>query len=203
MRNVFCKAEDPKQTIQSFAKRLHEKYGLDYNQISCNYDDNSLDAGYYHVHFCKEREWEILSTTRPGSGYLTIPFNRLLLSKNGVNPEDCKLNTLFELIAESAEPVIGVDVAPKMDVTVNTDITPEMAMQYTEIHKEKEPVNEEEKEEDIPVMEYPQVDGITPTVVVTEDAKPKEKVKVEQTDPHSAPTKVHKPMEKQKIQFNI
>lgn len=101
MRVVYCKADDPKVIIPSFQKKLHEKYKIPHAGIKVDLEKNDIECGYYHIHFCKEREWEILSTTRPGSSYLTIPFNRLLLSKNGVKPEQCKLNILFDLIKES------------------------------------------------------------------------------------------------------
>ena len=102
MRTVYCKAEDPKQAMNALAKKLRNKYGAVANVIE---EKNTLECGYYTIHFCKEREWEILSTTRTGSGYLTIPYNRLLLSKNGVRPEDCKLNHLIELIIDSCKHV--------------------------------------------------------------------------------------------------
>jgi hypothetical protein len=98
MRSVFCKAEDPKVAMRALAKQLHNKYGVVATVIE---EKNDIECGYYNIHFCKEREWEILSTTRPGSGYLTIPYNRLLLSANGVKPEDCKLNRLIELAVKS------------------------------------------------------------------------------------------------------
>jgi hypothetical protein len=103
MRIVYCKADDPKTIIPSFQKKLHDKYNIPHSEIKVDLEKNDIECGYYHIHFCKEREWEILTTTKPGTGYLTIPFNRLLLSKNGVNPYQCKLHDLFNLIKESCK----------------------------------------------------------------------------------------------------
>ena len=119
MRNVFCKAEDPKEIMEVFAKKLREKYGVPSNKIIVDKKNNNIDCGYYHIHFCKEREWEIMSTTKPGCGYLTIPYNRLLLSKNGVKPDMCKLNNLFAIVVASVEEEIAMEKTNPMVTSQN------------------------------------------------------------------------------------
>jgi valyl-tRNA synthetase len=54
----------------------------------------------YDIKFLEERQWITYTTTRAGTGYLTIPYNRILISPFGVAQEDCKLSKLLELIKE-------------------------------------------------------------------------------------------------------
>ena len=142
MRNVFCKAEEPKDTIRAFSRRLHEKFGIPKESIKVIDEKNDIECGYYHIHFCKEREWEILSTTRPGSGYLTVPYNRLLLSKNGVAPEDCKLNTLMELVFKSCDlsdninPAESFEAVEKPGMVLDTTIANPDNSQNSEIYRD-------------------------------------------------------------------
>ena len=49
----------------------------------------------------KKRQWELKLSQDPQSGYLTIPYNRFLLStKNGVKPDQCNLKGLQKLLTE-------------------------------------------------------------------------------------------------------
>jgi hypothetical protein len=184
MRSVFCKAEDPKVAMRALAKQLHNKYGVVATVIE---EKNDIECGYYNIHFCKEREWEILSTTRPGSGYLTIPYNRLLLSANGVKPEDCKLNRLIELAVKSChDSEYLAENAHKSFEAVEKP-----AVVAAPINPKDLPLNEEQKKT---VEDYKkEAEEYAPAfsaVAVGAD--------IAQTPDHSA--KVHIP---NKVQFNI
>ena len=219
MRNVFCKAENPKETIEVFSKKLREKYGIPSNKIIVDKKNNNIDCGCYHIHFCKEREWEIMSTTKPGCGYLTIPYNRLLLSKNGVSPDMCKLNHLFAIVAASVEdeiaiektmgekehpaPNIGVDIAKTEDQTaeVEVPVVEEAAPEDEGVvegvsEPVEETVSEEEPENEIELE--PQEEEVieAPPVV-------KKQVIVKDNKVNRNPSVANRHKQPEKLQFNI
>ena len=224
MRNVFCKAEDPKEIMEVFAKKLREKYCIPSNKIIIDKKNNNIDCGYYHIHFCKEREWEIMSTTKPGCGYLTIPYNRLLLSKNGVRPEMCKLNHLFAIVTASVEeeiamektnpmvtsqnivtenpaPVIGVDLAQTEDQTAKVPEAVEEAVPVDEVIEEvSEPVEETALEEE-PVDEIEE-EALQEEEII--EAPPvKKQVIVRDNKVNKNPAAVNRHKQPEKLQFNI
>lgn len=60
-----------------------------------------IECGNYEISFLSKRQWEMKLSQDPQSGYLTIPYNRILLStKNGVKPEQCNLKGLQALLVE-------------------------------------------------------------------------------------------------------
>ena len=186
MRNVFCKAENPKETIEVFVKKLREKYGIPSNKIIVDKKDNNIDCGYYHIHFCKEREWEILSTTKPGSGYLTVPYNRLLLSKNGVHPEMCKLNHLFNIVQASIEEEISTE-KNLLSVTVANPDAPAPVIE-TDIGGIKDEDTAEDSE------------SVNGEIVEKSSVEMNTEVKDDKVNKNNPVSNSHK---QQKIQFNI
>ena len=225
MRNVFCKAEDPKEIMEVFAKKLREKYGIPSTKIVVDKKNNNIDCGYYHIHFCKEREWEIMSTTKPGCGYLTIPYNRLLLSKNGVRPEMCKLNHLFAIVTASVEeeiamektnpmvtskdivtenpaPVIGVNFAQTEDQTAEIEVpVVENAEPVDEVTEEVSELVEETDSEEGPVDEIEEEALQEEEVVETPPVK--KQVIVRDNKVNKNPAVVNRHKQPEKLQFNI
>ena len=96
MRIVYCKCDSveiAKETAKAF-KGMLERRNIEVNTIN----DKKLTCNGYDVSFLCEKEVLELQATRPGTAYLCIPYNRILLSQLGVNPEKCNLKGLLECI---------------------------------------------------------------------------------------------------------
>ena len=97
MRIVYCKSETHDHAIDTSIAffNLLKKRGL-----SPTIHESIVECNGYRVEFVSKRQFDTLASTKPMSAYLTIPYNRLLLSANGVKPEDCKLVKLTRLITK-------------------------------------------------------------------------------------------------------
>ena len=100
MRNVYCKT-DSVDDAKSCAKALFNKlYKMGYNPEFISENRMEVACKGYDIKFLDEKQWLVYTTTKPGTGYMTIPYNRILISPHGVQQEDCKLFKLLELIKE-------------------------------------------------------------------------------------------------------
>lgn len=102
MKRVYIFQEthqDAKDVANTYFKILSKK-SQDYN-IPELVNENTIKCGNYDIYFLSKRQWELKLSQDPQSGYLTIPYNRFLLStKNGVKPDQCNLKGLQKLLTE-------------------------------------------------------------------------------------------------------
>ena len=98
MRNVYCKTEsveESKKCARGLASRFARK-GL---EVEMNEDTKiEFKCNGYDIWFLDEKQWLTFTTTKAGTGYLTIPYNRILISPHGVPQDDCRLVKLVELV---------------------------------------------------------------------------------------------------------
>ncbi len=101
MRNIYIMQE-----TSNDAKRVTNTY---YSILSKNHtsyktpekvDDFTIKVGSYQIQFLSKRKWEALMSSSPQSGYLTIPYNRFLLSPSGVQSTDCNLKGLQKILIQ-------------------------------------------------------------------------------------------------------
>ena len=102
MRKIFIKqesAEDAKQTAQSYYKILKNSPQL-YCTPSLEFEQGitRVICGNYTIDFLSQRQWNMKGSECPKSAYMTIPYNRILLSDNGVTSDRCKLKELQNLL---------------------------------------------------------------------------------------------------------
>ena len=98
MRNVYCKTDsvvESKDCARALYTKLHRS---GYNPEYIGENKIEIQCNGYDIKFLEEKQWLTYTTTRCGTGYLTIPYNRILMSPLGVAQEDCKLVKLLELI---------------------------------------------------------------------------------------------------------
>lgn len=97
MRNVYCKVDNITEA-KSCTKILGSK--LEKCNLPVEYDSEGTGfiCNKYDVNFIPENQWEKISITKGGTGYLTIPYNRMLNNPNGVKKEQCNLPSLIKLI---------------------------------------------------------------------------------------------------------
>lgn len=98
MRNVYCKSDDI-DTARKCAKLLNSK--LIENKLDTkiiNKSKTEIICNNYDIKFLTPKQWTELQNIKPGSGYMTIPYDRVLLSLKGVQKEECKLSNLIELV---------------------------------------------------------------------------------------------------------
>lgn len=98
MRNVYCKTDSIIDS-KNCARALYTKFcklGLNPEYIGENRIE--IKCNNYDIKFLEEKQWLTYTTTKSGTGYMTIPYNRILISPNGVAQEDCKLSKLIDLV---------------------------------------------------------------------------------------------------------
>lgn len=96
MRIVYCKCDSveiAKETARTF-KGVLKRRNIKVNTIN----DKKLTCNGYDISFIHEKEFLELQATRPGTAYIVIPYNRILLSQRGVDPDKCNLVGLLDCI---------------------------------------------------------------------------------------------------------
>ena len=100
MRNVYCKTDSVADS-KACAKAMHMRFlKMGYDSKLIGENKIEIHCKGYDIKFLDERQWLTYTTTKVGTGYLTIPYNRILISPFGVPQEDCKLNKLIQLVKE-------------------------------------------------------------------------------------------------------
>lgn len=100
MRNVYCKVDDVSEA-KTCCKALYTKFvKLGLNPEIDVAGIPEIKCKGYDIKFLEERQWLSFTTTKAGTGYLTIPYNRILISPHGVPQADCKLSRLIELVKQ-------------------------------------------------------------------------------------------------------
>ena len=100
MRNVYCKSESIEDS-KKCAKALYMKFNkLGLNPKMIGESKIEIECKGYDIKFLEEKQWLTYTTTKAGTGYLTIPYNRILISPFGVSQEECKLSRLIELVKQ-------------------------------------------------------------------------------------------------------
>lgn len=102
MRLVYCKCDDI-NSAERCAIRLSNIL-QDKGLKPIIKEKRIVDCNGYSVEFCNDRIWLTLTSTYGGRGYLTIPYNHILISsRGGVKQEDCTMQNLIRLIEEGVE----------------------------------------------------------------------------------------------------
>ena len=102
MRNVYIMQEtsdDAKKVANTYYGIL-SKNNTVYNTPE-KVDDYTIHCGVYEIQFLSKRKWEAKMSSSPQSGYLTIPYNRFLLSPTGVASSECNLKGLQKLLIQN------------------------------------------------------------------------------------------------------
>lgn len=100
MRNVYCKTDNISES-KDCARALYTKfYSLGLNPKYEGENRIELTCKGYDIKFLEEKQWLTYTTTKAGTGYMTIPYNRILNSPFGVDQADCKLSKLIQLVKE-------------------------------------------------------------------------------------------------------
>ena len=100
MRNVYCKTDTISES-KDCTRALYTKFykmGLDPKYEGENGIEISCKG--YDIKFLEDKQWLTYTTTRAGTGYITIPYNRILISPFGVSQEECRLSKLIQLVKE-------------------------------------------------------------------------------------------------------
>jgi len=104
MRNIYIMQE----TSDDAKKVANTYYGI-LSKNNSNYktpekvDDFTINCGSYQIQFLSKRKWEAKMSSAPQSGYLTIPYNRFLLSPSGVPNTECNLKGMQNLLIKDKE----------------------------------------------------------------------------------------------------
>lgn len=99
MRLVFCQCKDVDEA-RSYATRMANVFENKDLKTTLEEDNTLLVCNGYRIKFVGEREWLVLTTTQPGKGYLTIPYNQILNNPAGVKKEDCTIDNLVKLVVK-------------------------------------------------------------------------------------------------------
>lgn len=100
MRNIYILQEthdDAVKLANTYFKILNNK---ELYKTAEKTSDTNIKCGSYEIQFLSRRQWDAKGNTAPQSGYLTIPYNRFLLSTNGVKSENCNLKGLQKLLID-------------------------------------------------------------------------------------------------------
>ena len=100
MRNVYCKTESIEESKKCARALYNRFYKLGYNPQYIGENKIELSCKGYDIKFLEDKQWLTFTTTKAGTGYMTIPYNRILISPYGVKQEECKLGRLLELVRE-------------------------------------------------------------------------------------------------------
>ena len=98
MRNVYCKTDSIVESKDCTWALYNKLYKMGLNPKYAKDSEIELECNGYDIKFLEEKQWLVYTTTKAGTGYLTIPYNRILMSPLGVSQEDCKLGKLLELV---------------------------------------------------------------------------------------------------------
>ena len=105
MRRIYIfqeTSDDAKKIAATYYNSLIRNQKL-YN-MPRKISDTMIECGRYQIFFLTKRQWQIKMSEAPESGYLTIPYNRFLLSKQGGVPSDqCNLKGLQKLLIDDKE----------------------------------------------------------------------------------------------------
>lgn len=98
MRNVYCKTDSIEES-KKCAKALYTRFSkIGLNPELVGESKLEVKCNGYDIKFLEDKQWLTYTTTRSGTGYITIPYNRILISPLGVPQEECKLGKLIELV---------------------------------------------------------------------------------------------------------
>lgn len=101
MRNVYICQETHDDAVKLTKVYFNTLKGKDYYYTPKMSDNKTeISCGSYNIQFLSKRQWAIKESEAPQTGYLTIPYNRILLSLNGVKKDQCNLKGLQKLLIE-------------------------------------------------------------------------------------------------------